>query len=132
MLLLKIIKFIKNYYRSLIVALIILLLTTISGNNFNSIPTFSFQGVDKIAHFIVFFVFAVFLLADLYKNLIQVNLIKTVFIIFLITLFYGGMIELVQHFFIPFRTGSIYDLIANLAGSLAGCYIQTRFRLIRF
>lgn len=112
--------------------MIILLLTTISGNNFNSIPTFSIHGVDKIAHFIVFFVFAVFLLADLYKNLIKVNLIKTVLIIFLITLFYGGMIELVQHFFIPYRTGSIYDLIANLMGSLAGCYVQIRFRLIRF
>ncbi len=128
----KLLIFIKNYYRSATIALVILILTTISGNNLSSINAFPISGLDKLAHFIVFMVFAIFLVADLFKNSVKLSFKEVILIILLISLFYGGIIELMQHLLMPQRTGSLFDLLANVLGSLSGCAIQFHFRLIRY
>ena len=128
---LKILRFYKAYWRSISIAVIIFILTTIAVSDFKNIPETPFVGTDKIAHFGVFFILAIFLMVDVQKHT-NLGLSKIIIIVLMICLVYGGMIELIQYWFIESRTGSLLDLLANNLGSLAACYIQSKFRLIRY
>lgn len=108
--------FFKNYYKSLISLLLIFILCFLPGNtidnsNFSDIP-----GFDKLVHFGMYFLFSFFLLKDL-KNNLKFLKIQLLLIIFSFTFVMGGSIEIIQDFFIPGRSGNLYDLSADLGGT---------------
>lgn len=47
----------------------------------------------------------------------------------LIALLYGAIMELVQHYFIPFRSLDVGDIIADGIGCAAGYYIAVKYFL---
>jgi len=124
-------RFILSYYRSIIIALIILILTMIPGNNISPVSVFPFPMIDKLAHFIVFFVLSLFLFADIRKNN-PFSLKKTALLVFSVNFFYGLMIEILQLFFILYRSAEFLDLVANTLGIIAGCMLQIKYRIIRY
>ena len=125
-------KIILRYYRSVIIAIIILILTTIPGNDLKPIVIFPIPHLDKAAHFFVFMILSIFLFADIKRNNKQFSNTKVMLLVFLISLFYGVIIELTQLFIVINRSAEIYDLVANTLGIITGCLLQIQFRIIRY
>jgi len=80
--------------------------------------------LDKWIHIFLFFVL-VFFWCRAYLNTHLSIAVKKIFI--MITVFsviYGIGMEVVQHYFIPFRSFDIGDMIADAIGSIAGYFIS--------
>jgi len=92
--------------------------------SFSPLNTLSIKppiGADKLAH--------VFMYAALGSLISWTTLIKTyrfTLIVFAFVLAAGT--EVVQHFFIPNRTGDVFDLIANCIGLVVALYFVKRFK----
>ncbi|HJS55969.1 MAG TPA: VanZ family protein [Chitinophagaceae bacterium] len=53
--------------------------------------------------------------------------LKKIFVtITILTIFYGICMEIIQHYFIPFRSFDYKDILANAAGSLIGYFISVK------
>lgn len=94
-------------------AIFILVLSIIPGPNFPKqklIP-----HLDKLVHF-VFYAVLIVLAFNAWRN----NSSKSAIFVIGVVLFYGFLIELIQHFLIDKRYFDIYDLVANTAGVLIG------------
>ncbi|MEG1736875.1 MAG: VanZ family protein [Odoribacter sp.] len=98
-------------------AVIIFLLCTMPQEDIPN-PHLNIPHLDKIVHLGMFFIMAL-LLKHLLK--IKTNLsIKNIFVITLLgTCIYGGIIELLQHYFFN-RGGDLLDLTADLFGGIFG------------
>ena len=101
-----------------------------------AIPKLSIPYIDKVAHFVFFFVQSILLSLLFYfktrRRYFQIILFCT-----LVAFVYGGVIEILQNNFFD-RTGDIYDLIADALGGLSGaiCYpaflrISVKLRMSR-
>ena len=123
--------FILKYYRSVLIAIVIFILTTIHGNNINTVQFLPIPIMDKLAHFFVFLILSLFLFSDIKKNN-AIPLKKTILIVFFVTLIYGLLIEAVQLFFIVHRSAEFLDVLANFFGIITGCFLQLKFKIIRY
>src|SRR6478752_3820210 len=114
------------YIPALAWALVILVLTLTPGNYIPQPPWDIFQ-FDKLVHCFIFFIQALLALRGAYikEHLKNTRIYLSIFII--CTLF-GICIELVQHF-VPGRSMSPADAIANTTGTLLGLWLG---RYIRF
>jgi len=89
--------------------------------------TFKIPFADKIVHFIFYFtaaVLGVFFVREQVKW--TVTLGKTLLLIFLFTLVFGILIEVIQYNFTENREGDLFDALANGFGSLMGV-LTSRF-----
>ncbi len=107
------------FLKSLITAVIILILSTIStpavsSGNFLHIP-----HADKIVHFFLYLAFSVVLAVELKARREKGNREGWLLIPVVIAAFYGGLIEIIQ-LYIPGRTGDWFDFLFDVGGSLAG------------
>lgn len=126
-----ILNFLKAYWRSVLLALIIMVLTTLRLGEMKIIPELPVIGKDKLAHFFVFFILATFMITDLQKNT-NFSLSKIIWMVIMICLTYGSMIELIQLWFMEYRTASIYDVLANMTGCLSACYLQSKYNWLKY
>src|SRR6478752_3314982 len=104
---------IKNYILSLGWTLVILILTTIPGK---AIPEVSIIGIDKLVHCFIFGLLTFLTAFDLKNHGSNAKPLRTAVIY---SISYGIFIELIQNF-VPGRSCSIYDVIANSLGALIG------------
>lgn len=104
----------KNIF-SISVALLILILSLASADQFQKIDHISFQGIDKVVHFAMYFVFMSVILLEHRNRIINIS---GVFYASLIPLFFGAVIEVLQSWITASRSGSIFDLLFNLTGIL--------------
>lgn len=125
-------KIIQNYYRSLIIAVIILILTMLPGDSIRPVMIFPFHFLDKLAHFFVFMVLSIFLFADIKKNNNKLSNIKVLFLVLLINIFYGATIEVLQSVITIDRSAELLDLAANSLGILTGVLLQIKFKIIKY
>ena len=88
--------------------------------SFDNIPAVSIPGIDKTAHFIFYFVFFILWYFGLRNKIVSKNFI---FILVLITLFYGIGMEVLQANFTTNRQADLYDVLANTIGTFAGFLI---------
>jgi len=112
---------------SILWTLVIFILCTLPGENIPD-PHLDIPHIDKIVHFGMFFIFSI-LLTHLLK-LESSFCLRLIYAIVIFSAFvYGGSIELLQHYFFN-RSGDVYDLSADMAGAIAGCFCYPFF--IRF
>ena len=91
---------------------------------------FEIPHFDKIVHTVLFLVLEIVLLADIRpKSLIGNRAI--LFRINPVVILYAIVTELVQKEFIPDRTGSFYDLLADTAGIITGMLLYGLFLRIK-
>lgn len=92
-------------------------LTAISLTPLDGLDLPSFSYADKIVHFFLyFFLTLLWLLA--YPKWWR----KRIFFIILVLL-WGIAIEFIQEYFVPTRSGDVFDAIANTAGALTGLWV---------
>lgn len=110
----------------LIVILIFIATCLISSSQIPALP----GGIpwDKLVHFGMFFILSAVSLFDYYK-LCKGNppILRWIFWGFLVPVFYGGVIELVQKYFVVSRSAEWGDWIADILGSLVATVIAIIF-----
>lgn len=105
----------KNIF-SILVALIIMYVSLASSHTFEKIPLIKIPNFDKIVHFGMYFGFmsVIFL-----ENRRTFQSTSRLFLLGLIPLIYGILMEILQATITVSRSGSAYDALANSAGILA-------------
>lgn len=113
---------------SIIVSLVILYLSLASPEKFSKVTLIQFRGLDKIVHLLMYFIFMSVILFEHRKNLTKIH---HFFIVALIPLIFGALLELLQSWLTLARTGSIFDILFNIAGILisVGIFLIFKWRL---
>jgi len=117
----------KNIF-SILVALGILYLSLSGAETYDKISIFSFPGADYIVHFMMYFVLTSVIVFEHRKG---IGKIRILLFISLIPLFYGALLELLQSWLTVSRTGSLADLLSNLAGITVSIIICLVIKPIR-
>lgn len=114
--------FIKSYYKSLLWAMVIIVLLLIPGNKLPHNKLINIPHLDKIVHFILFMVLAYIMIFDTWvlKKKLETRHIT---LILVISIVFAGLTEIYQYYLIVFRTGSIFDFMADVLGILLASII---------
>ena len=104
----------KNKF-SICVALLILFLSLTSSENFGKIHIIKIPGIDKVAHFGMYFLFMSVILFENRKKLMK---IYSFFLAALIPFFFGIIMELLQFWLTSTLSGDLFDELFNLLGIL--------------
>lgn len=110
----------KKHFLTAAWAIFIMGITLLPGNN---IPDVSIPGLDKLVHFLIFGILMFLMLYDFRKiqkpKAACLNLVSASFIF---CIGYGILIEVAQHY-IPGRSFSVQDIMADSAGIVAAYFI---------
>lgn len=97
---------------------IILILSTYPGNK---IPAPPFFQVDKVVHVLMYAPLSIFLTIAFFRQYNNENTrLKVSTLIVLFCVFFGGIMEILQHYILINRSGNIYDFTANTIGAIIG------------
>ncbi len=113
-------KILRHKYKILAVGYT-LWLTAISLTPLNNLNLPSFSYADKIVHFFLYFFLVLFWLRA-YPDLRLKKLLLFIFAVLL-----GIIIEFLQEYLIPTRSGDAFDALANTLGALSGLVFYQRF-----
>jgi VanZ family protein len=113
---------------SILVAIAIAYLSLAGSDNFNKPLFFNFRGADKVMHFLMYFGFMSIIVFENRKN---IGKLQILLIAGLIPFFYGLLMELLQTWFTQTRSGSVSDMLFNLAGILFSVIIILIIRPLR-
>jgi len=109
----------KNLF-SILVALLLLYLSLANAETFRKVQINSIPNFDKLVHFGMYFVLMSVIILEHRKNLSNpLNL----FLLALIPLSYGILMEILQLTLTTTRTGDVYDALADAAGVLASALL---------
>jgi len=106
----------KHKYKILAVAYTIWL-TAVSLTPLEGIQLPSFSYADKVVHFFLYFFLTVFWL------LAYPKLWHKRFRFIVAVILWGIFIEFTQEYFIPTRSGDIFDALANTLGGITGMFL---------
>ncbi len=108
-------KILKNKFLPAIVWLVVILI--VSGFPGDKVPEVPIWQFDKLVHSVVYAILSITLLLAFQK---PKNRLKTFAFIILFGIFYGGIMEILQHYIFINRSGNWYDFIANAIGAILG------------
>ena len=112
------------FYRLPVIALLVLIFWQSSYPGIIEQSLFSFQ--DKVLHFGVYALLA-FLTARALKKekpFWSINKIKIIAILFACLV---GLSDEIHQAFVPLRHASVWDFVADCAGSITGCFFYMKF-----
>lgn len=118
---------ILNYWKPIIIALLILYASITSTDNISKVNFFHIKHLDKILHFLMYFVFSVTLYSSFDKHKL-VHKSNRILVVLVVTIFYGLLMETFQFLFTNDRSPEFLDAMANMLGSITGIYL---FPLLR-
>jgi VanZ family protein len=94
------------------------------------LPKVNFSAADKIVHVAIYFILICIWQMFFYiKNSHTYNF-KWAIGILIVSLFYGIIIEVLQELFTDSRSADVYDVVANLTGSIIGILFFKRIKHI--
>ncbi len=118
-------KVLNKYLISIVVFCAIFYWSTTTSTTMIRMPRF--YGADKVAH-ILMYVCLAFALA------MENSIVKFSYrfsLVFIMPIIYGGLIEILQEYCFPPRTGDWFDWIADILGVALGCLLATKLCSIR-
>lgn len=121
-------RFTRNSYPGILCAAVILLLTGLPGSYFPHVKPII--GIDKVIHMLMYAIFTFAIIwgyREAFRERGKAYRKKLLWITLGIGVAYGGLTEIMQETLIPSRTGSVYDWIADIIGSLFGAIIAYFF-----
>lgn len=112
-------KLILNYWKSIAVIACIFYLSFASPSAFKKIPTF--ENEDKIIHILMYLGLASVLIYE-YRHHRKYNKFSLSFVLIclILPIFLGGIIELMQEYYFPPRSGNLLDWISDIVGVALG------------
>jgi VanZ family protein len=111
----QILKMLKKNIISILLALIIMYLSLANSHTFEKVSLYRIPQFDKIVHFLMYFGL---MSSIIFENRKTLKNNRTLFLISLIPLFYGILMEILQSVLTVTRCASIYDAISDEAGIL--------------
>ena len=102
----------KNIF-SILIALIIMYLSLANAHTFDKAPFIDIPNIDKAVHFCMYFGLMLVIILE-NKNSIKSN--GHLFLLGLIPLSFGILMEILQATLTVTRSGSVFDALANSAG----------------
>ncbi len=107
----------KRLLRNIIWAIIIFILCSIPGDTLPSSSFIKIPHFDKLVHFGMFFILAIFIISELnYQT--KWNQFKVALVTLTIVVVYGGVIEILQQNYFTNRSGDYIDFIADSLGAV--------------
>lgn len=120
-------KLISNYWKTILVTLIILVLTFGSFSGLEDIPKVTFW--DKIVHFMMYLTLTLVVMYDHHHDLKNRNKRLVFLLLCLVFPFILGIVtEILQPMFMTERYTDIYDSLSNTIGILAGWGLFSVFK----
>lgn len=117
-----------NLYTPVLWTALTITLLCLPGSAIPDLGDFSFEFLDKIVHFFLFgtlvFLWYYYLV---HRSGEQKNLGRQVFWITLGSIALGICLEIVQYYFIPYRSFDPLDIVANSLGAVVIAIVATRF-----
>jgi len=113
-------EFIVSFWKTIIWVGIVLFLSLSSGENLPHPRWLMFPHIDKMIHFMMYFVFALVLIHDLKRSgkiLPKHDGNKIILISVLIVIIWGGILEILQQIPAIRRDCDFFDFLANAAGA---------------
>ena len=101
-----------KYLPTILVCTLVLILSVI---NTGVLPKTDVPSADKIVHTIMYFGITGILMLNQTSYLREKISCKQMWFAFLFSVGFGTLMEIIQHF-LPWRSGSVYDFIANTLG----------------
>lgn len=123
-------KLLKYSYVPIIISLLILYLCCfIPTNDIPDIEIKFLIPIDKIVHFCMYLgLSGATAINYIYLKKGKVDGIKMLLCAFLLPILYGGLIELLQNYYFPPRSGDWFDFLADVLGSLTALPIALEFK----
>lgn len=109
-----------RYLPTILVCTLVLILSVI---NTGVLPKTDVPSADKIVHTIMYFGITLILMLNQTRYLREVISHKQMWFAFLFSVSFGTLMEIIQHF-LPWRSGSIYDFIANTIGVIIAIVVM--------
>lgn len=110
-------------------SILILVLCTLPGEKLPE-NGFHIPYLDKIVHFILFYVLGIFVCSEL-KFQTKFSSRKVAIITILLVSLYGALIELLQHYVFVYRSGEYLDLFADILGGFIGVLTYRGIKTIK-
>jgi VanZ family protein len=119
--------FIKQYYKSLIIGLIILWLSLTGSKSMLPGRMLDIPYLDKLGHFAMYSFFSGVLLLDSCRWRTDKGF---KYFILVIPLLFGALMEMLQMMLTTSRRAEILDMVANILGVLSGILVAHIARLL--
>ena len=112
-------RILKAFWKPIAWALIVLILSALSGEKVSQLPLVNIPNMDKVVHFGMYFMFTFLMMWDFarYKNGIY-TWKQIIFFSLLSAIIYGGLMELLQSIPTLHRSTDIKDFLANSTGAM--------------
>jgi glycopeptide antibiotics resistance protein len=111
--------FIKSFWKTILWAIVVVMLSLMKSEALPHIRWFQFPYFDKVVHFILYFVFATFLIHDfLHYSNIKLKHWQIVAASIFIVVGYGGFLEVLQRIPSLHRSTDFFDFLANTSGAV--------------
>lgn len=112
-------QFLTKYLYSILIIILITTLSLMKTDSLNRGFLFNIPHLDKIVHIGMYFTLTFILIIENgNKNEVKLTLL---------TVLFGGVMELSQLFFTTYRSGDYLDLLSNTLGSLLALLFTNRF-----
>lgn len=109
-----------RYLPTILVCTLVLILSVI---NTGVLPKTDVPSADKIVHSIMYFGISGILMLNQTRYLREKISRNQMWFAFLFSVGFGTLMEIIQHF-LPWRSGSIYDFIANTLGVIVAIVVM--------
>lgn len=120
-----------QFWKPLLIAVLILYGSLSSSNTLNQVSIFHFQNMDKVFHFTLYFILSISFLSALHRKSVlskqEQILINLIFVIS-----YGLILEVCQYYFTSDRSAELLDALANTLGCIFGTLLFFRIRRFYF
>lgn len=108
----------KKYWKTIIWAIIILILSSIPGSDVGKIKFLNIPYMDKLAHLGLYFILCFLFVFEEHKNSITGNSNKQIILFILLAcISYGIIMEFLQNWLFKERSAEFWDIVANSLGS---------------
>jgi VanZ family protein len=112
-------KFIISFWKTITWAVVVLILSAVSGETVKSFGEFHIPHFDKFVHFGMYFTFTFLSINDFIRSYGTTYSVRQImFYCVLVAVVYGGSMELLQSIPKLHRSRDFYDFLANSAGAV--------------
>lgn len=106
----------KQYFKSILWASVIIYLSLVHISSTTTVKATFIPHFDKLAHIFIYMIFSLLLLFENRKS-------RKTYLPLLIAVFFGVLMEILQHLLTTYRSMEIYDMLANTLGVILGMLI---------
>ncbi|NOZ47971.1 MAG: glycine cleavage system protein H [Chlorobi bacterium] len=112
-----------KFWKTITWAIIVFILSSLPGSDFDEVPFFNIPYFDKLVHFGMYAVLTFIFLFELNNNSFStLPKIKAIVLIGFVSISYGLLLEILQKYLFTERSAELADFIANTIGCLVAIF----------